>query len=100
TEAGVCITLLLTRLPFGGGWLYGADLAGAALGCVGIIFLLLVVDPVSATLWVGALAAGAGWIVARGGDDRRILRLAGAVALALITAAVLHTALAVSGSPH
>jgi hypothetical protein len=30
TESGVCITLLLTRLPYGGGWLYAADLAGAA----------------------------------------------------------------------
>jgi SAM-dependent methyltransferase len=100
TEGGVCITLLLTRLPFVGGWLYAADLSGAALGCVGVIFLLLVVDPVSATLWVGALAAGAGWIVARGGEDRRSLRLAAAVALTLTAAAVLHTALAASGSPH
>ena len=28
TESGVCITLLLTRLPYSGGWLYAADLAG------------------------------------------------------------------------
>ena len=40
TESGVCITLLLTRLPYSGGWLYAADLAGAALGCLGIIFVL------------------------------------------------------------
>ena len=70
TESGVCITLLLTRLPYSGGWLYAADLSGAALGCLGVIFVLLVVDPVSATLWIGAFAAGAGWIVVRGsGDD-------------------------------
>src|SRR4051812_7217171 len=36
TESGVCITLLLTRLPYSGGWLYAADLAGAALGCLGV----------------------------------------------------------------
>ena len=60
TESGVCITLLLTRLPYGGGWLYAADLSGAALGCLGVIFVLLVVDPVSATLWIGAFAAGCG----------------------------------------
>ena len=58
TESGVCITLLLTRLPYGGGRLYAADLAGAALGCLGVIFVLLVVNPVSATLGIGALAAG------------------------------------------
>ena len=58
TESGICITLLLTRLPYGGGWLYAADLAGAALGCLGVIFILLVIDPVSATLAIGALAIG------------------------------------------
>jgi len=83
TESGVCITLLLTRLPYGGGWLYAADLSGAALGCLGVIFVLLVVDPVSATLWIGAFAAGAGWIVVRDSGDIRSLRLSGAVALAL-----------------
>lgn len=40
TEGGVCITLLLTRLPYRGGWLYAADLLGAAVGCLGVIFIL------------------------------------------------------------
>jgi len=100
TESGVCITLLLTRLPYSGGWLYAADLAGAALGCIGVILLLLVVDPVSATLGIGALAAGAGWIMVRHSGDFRSLRLSGAVALTLAAAAALHTGLAVSGNSH
>ena len=100
TESGVCITLLLTRLPYGGGWLYAADLAGAALGCLGVIFVLLAVDPVSATLWIGALAAGAGWIVVRSNGDVRTLRLSCAVALTLATAAAVHTGLDVSGKSH
>jgi spermidine synthase len=100
TESGVCITLLLTRLPYSGGWLYAADLAGAALGCIGVIILLLVVDPVSATLGIGAFAAGAGWIMVRGSGDFRSLRLSGAVALTLAAAAVMHTGLAVSGNSH
>jgi len=100
TESGVCITLLLTRLPYGGGWLYAADLAGAALGCLGVIFLLLVVDPVSATLGIAALAAAAGWAVVRGSGDIRSLRLSGAVALTLAAAAIVHTGLDVSGKSH
>ncbi|MEA2836997.1 MAG: hypothetical protein QOD89_1547 [Bradyrhizobium sp.] len=100
TESGVCITLLLTRLPYGGGWLYAADLAGAALGCLGVIFVLLAVDPVSATLWIGALAAAAGWIVVRNNGDLRTLRLSCAVALTLATAAAVHTGLDVSGKSH
>src|ERR1700744_2651005 len=54
TESGVCITLLLTRLPYNGGRLYAADLAGAAVGCLGVIFVLLLVDPVSATFGIGS----------------------------------------------
>jgi SAM-dependent methyltransferase len=100
TESGVCITLLLTRLPYGGGWLYAADLAGAALGCLGIIFVLLVIDPVSATLGIGALAAGAGWTVVRGSGDTRSLRLSGAVALTLAAATIVHAGLGASGKSH
>ncbi|MEA3088787.1 MAG: hypothetical protein QOJ04_129 [Caballeronia sp.] len=100
TESGVCITLLLTRLPYGGGRLYAADLAGAALGCLGIIFALLVVDPVSATLGIGAFAAGAGWIVVRDNGDIRSLRLSVVVALTLAAAAIVHTGLGIAGKSH
>src|SRR5712675_762343 len=100
TESGVCITLLLTRLPYGGGWLYASDLAGAAFGCLGIIFVLFVVDPVSATLGIGAFAAGAGWIVVRDSGDLRSLRLSGAVALTLAAVAIVHNGLEVSGKSH
>ena len=100
TEAGVCVTLLLTRLPYSGGWLYGADLSGAALGCLGVIFVLLVIDPVSATLWIAALATGAGWLVARDGGERRAPRLSAAVALVLTAIAIGHTGLYLSGKAH
>jgi SAM-dependent methyltransferase len=100
TEGGVCITLLLTRVPYAGGWLYAADLLGAAVGCLGVIFILLVIDPVSATLWIGALAAGVGWIVVRNSDEVRSLRLSGAVALTLAAAAALHTGMDLTGRSH
>jgi SAM-dependent methyltransferase len=100
TASGVCITLLLTRLPYSGGWLYAADLAGAATGCLGVIFVLLMVDPVSATLGIGALAAGAGWAVVRGSGEVRSLRLSGTVALTLLATTVVHTALDASGKAH
>jgi SAM-dependent methyltransferase len=100
TEGGVCITLLLTRLPYSGGWLYAADLLGAAVGCLGVIFLLLAIDPVSATLWIAALSAGVGWIVIRNSDEVRTLRLSGAVALAMAAAATVHTGLDLAGKSH
>jgi spermidine synthase len=97
TQSGICISLLLTRLPFGGGWMYAADLSGAALGCLGIIVALLAVDPVSATLWIAAFGAGAGWLVARDGGDARVLRFSLAIALALAAAAAVQTGLGASG---
>ncbi|HEY2137198.1 MAG TPA: hypothetical protein VGH49_15005 [Xanthobacteraceae bacterium] len=100
TEGGVCVTLLLTRLPYGGGWLYAADLMGAGLGCLGLILALLVVDPVSATLWIGALSAAAGWLVVHDSGDVRGLRLSRTVALTLVVVAATHTGLAVSGNTH
>src|SRR5256884_7912550 len=100
SESGVCITLLLTRLPYGGGWLYATDLTGAALGCLGVIFVLLVVDPVSAAFWIGAWAAGAGWMVVRDNADIRSRRVSGVVALTLAAAATVHTGLDVAGKSH
>jgi len=100
SNSGICITLLLTRLPYTGGWLYAADLTGAALGCLGIIFALLVVDPVSATFWLGAFSAGAGWMVVRSESDAANRRLSGAVALALAAAASVHTGLDFAGKSH
>lgn len=97
TQSGICISLLLTRLPFGGGRMYAADLSGAAVGCLAVILALLVVDPVSATLWIGAFAAGVAWLVARDGSDVGMRRFAGAVAVVLAMAAMAQTGLAQSG---
>ena len=100
-ESGVCITILLTRLPYKGGWLYASDLTGAALGCLGVIFVLLLVDPVSAALWLGAFAAAAGWMVVRDSSAlQNNRRLSGAVAMALAAIAAFHTGLALSGKSH
>jgi spermidine synthase len=92
TDSGVCITLLLTRLPYRGGRLYAADLSGAAVGCVGIILVLFIIDPVSATLWISVVAAGAGWVVARGSTNSRAVRLPRNVTVTLAALAMLHTA--------
>ena len=99
-QGGVCITLLLTRLPYGGGRLYAADLLGAAVGCLGVIFLLLWIDPVSATLWIAAFAAASGWMLIRDTEEVRERRLSAAVALLLSAMAIAHTGLTATGEPH
>ena len=55
--SGVVVSLALTRSPFPVGRVYGADLLGAAVGCLGVLVLLNNTDGPSAVLWVGAIAA-------------------------------------------
>ena len=58
--SGIVVSLALTRSPFPVGIVYGADLVGAALGCLGALALLNLVSGPSAVLWIAVLiAAGA-----------------------------------------
>ena len=51
--SGVVVSLALTRSPFPAGQVYGMDLVGAALGCLGVIFVLNIMDGPTAVLFRG-----------------------------------------------
>jgi hypothetical protein len=53
--SGVVVSLALTRSPYSIGKVYGADLIGAASGCIGALVILKVTSGTSAVLWVGAV---------------------------------------------
>jgi hypothetical protein len=53
--SGVVIGLALTRSPFPVARVYGADLVGAALGCLLALLLLNLVDGPTALIWVAGL---------------------------------------------
>ena len=55
--SGVVVSLALTRSPYPIEKVYGADLIGAATGCIGVLALLNVMSGPSAVLWVGGLIA-------------------------------------------
>jgi hypothetical protein len=63
--SGIVVSLALTRSPFPVGRVYGADLLGAAAGCLGVLVLLNNTDAPSAVLWVGAIAAAGALLFAR-----------------------------------
>ena len=67
--AGMAISLALTRSPWPVGLVYGADLAGAAFGCLGALVLMSTLDGVSAMLMVGAIGAIASCAFALAGRD-------------------------------
>jgi len=65
--AGIVVSLALTRSAYPVGIVYGADLLGAALGCLGALALLNLVSGPSAVLWIAAFGAAGGLFFARAG---------------------------------
>jgi hypothetical protein len=65
--SGIVVSLALTRSPFPVGVVYGVDLLGAALGCLGALGLLNLVSGPSAVLWIAVLVAAGGLLFAGAG---------------------------------
>lgn len=59
--SGIVVTLALTRTGGPIGWLYGADLIGAAMGCLVIILLLELTDITSTAFAAAGIAALGAW---------------------------------------
>jgi hypothetical protein len=55
--SGIVVSLALTRSPFPTGQVYGVDLLGAAVGCLGVIFFLNLFDAPTAVILLGVLCA-------------------------------------------
>ncbi len=85
--SGIVVTLALTRSPFPIGRTYGADLAGAALGCVAVIPLLGVLDGPSTIFVAASLFAVSSALFAPAGKRRRGVVLA----LFLVALAVVNS---------
>ncbi len=66
--SGIFVCLALTRFPARIGQLYAVDLAGAALGCLGVIAALVWLDGIGAVLACASVAALAALLLARGAE--------------------------------
>jgi spermidine synthase len=89
--SGVCICLILTRYPGHVSQLYAADLAGAALGCILLVFLLPLTDGPTAVIGVAWMASLGAVLFAGDVDSERLRRVVSGVALGLGVAFVGHT---------
>ncbi|MGA8602391.1 MAG: hypothetical protein WB663_13495 [Beijerinckiaceae bacterium] len=65
--SGVIVSLALTRSPYPIGIVYGVDLVGAAIGCIGVLLVLNVASGPTAILWIAALGAAAASLFAAAG---------------------------------
>jgi len=69
-KSGICITLLVERLQYGGGWLYACDLRARGSDVSAIIFVSLVIDPRQRHARIGAAQRQVrAWMVVRGSGD-------------------------------
>ncbi len=91
--SGICVSLALTRFPGAISRLYAADLAGAALGCILLVYTLQWTDGPTAVFVVAFLASLGGVCFASAAGQRRPLRIAGASALLIGAFAAGHTVL-------
>lgn len=89
--SGICVSIALTKFPEQINKLYAADLAGAATGCLFVIWALKQMDGPSAVVLVTALASIGAALLADGG---RLFRVATISAILFLSLAAVSTALA------
>ena len=97
--SGICVCLALTRFPKEVSRLYAADLAGAALGCILLKFLLDLTDGPTAVFAVAAMAGAGAFLYACAPRTGRLRTAAAATVLLLGLFAVWHTSLSRRQAP-
>ncbi len=81
--SGICVSLALTRFPLQLSKLYAADLAGAAFGCVALIYSLRITDGPTTVLILTFLTAAGAVVFLMETQNRGLLRFAAACCILL-----------------
>lgn len=92
--SGVCVCLALTKFPRQVSKMYAADLAGAAMGCILVIYLLRVVDGPTAVFGIAFLASVAALLFATDIGYAKLTRIALVSGFLLASFTVGHAMLA------
>jgi Spermine/spermidine synthase domain len=91
--SGICVCLALTKFPHQVSKLYAFDLAGAALGCILLIYLLRITDGPTAVIVVALLASISTIFFGTEAGNKKLGRLALLSSLLLAGFALANTAL-------
>ena len=89
--SGIAVCLALTRFPQQISNLYAADLAGAAVGCISLIFILRITDGLTGFFVVAFCAAMGALLFSLGQQRRELLGAASLIALVLASISIWHT---------
>ncbi len=90
---GICVCLALTKFPRQVSKLYAADLAGAAVGCILLIYALRFTDGPTAVMIVAFLASLGAVFFAIDSNHKRLKRAAVVSCSTLALLSVVHTVL-------
>ncbi|MFC1478589.1 hypothetical protein ACFL57_03940 [Candidatus Margulisiibacteriota bacterium] len=99
TFSGICVCLALTRFPGDVSKLYAADLAGAALGCILLIYVLKITDGPSAVIVTALLAASGAFFFAAEAGHKKLLSVTLIACVLLLALASVNTVMANKQSP-
>ncbi len=91
--SGICVCLALTKFPKQVSKLYAADLTGAALGCLLMIYTLKITDGPTAVIVVALLASIGAFFFAVGGSYNKLMRITVISSFLLASFAFFHTVL-------
>ena len=92
--SGICVCLALTKYPHRVSRLYAADLAGAAIGCIALVYTLDLTDGPTAVIFVASLAASGAALFAYEAISERLKKITLACCLLFAGFAAINTVLA------
>ena len=97
--SGICVCLALTKFPRQVSQLYAADLTGAALGCILLVYTLKLTDGPNAVVLVSSLPAMAALMFLEGEGSKTLKRMALFSSLLLLFLVGLNGVMAAKQSP-
>ncbi len=92
--SGICVCLALTRYPRHVSKLYAVDLAGAASGCVLLVYAIKITDGPSAVIFVASLASMGAVFFSLDGGFKELRRIAATGSVLFAAFGVINTVLA------
>ncbi len=97
--SGICVCLALTKFPRHVGKLYAADLAGAAVGCIVVIYAINVTDGPTAVIITAFLASVGAVFFVYETESRKMRRIALLCSLLLAALAAVNGVSAIKQCP-
>ncbi|MBW2046069.1 MAG: hypothetical protein JRI96_14500 [Deltaproteobacteria bacterium] len=91
--SGICICLALTKFSRQVSKLYAADLMGAGIGCVLLVYVLKITDGPTAVIAIASLASIASIFFANDEGYKKIMRRSFRVTILLVAFTMMHTVL-------